>query len=121
MSQGHNPWLTQDFVEISEYPACDEIFIDFQPLITPLMVSGHPTADVILAWFNVGFLSLTYLTFQANAYPIENIFSRLESKRFQVLLKNFNGYLVANIGDSLIKDDNWMSKYQLLQILRMFE
>ena len=70
MSQGHNPWLTQDFVEISEYPACDEIFIDFQPLITSLMASGHPTADVILAWFNVGFLSLTYLTFQANVYPI---------------------------------------------------
>ena len=70
------------------------------------MANGHPTADVILTWFNVGFLSLTYLTFQANTYPIENIFSRLESKRFQVLLKNSNGDLVANTSDSLIKDDN---------------
>ena len=116
MGQGHNPWTTQDFVNILTQPHKDEIFADFQHLITPLMASGHPTADVVLTWFNVGYLALTYLTFQCNAYPVEDVFMRLDSKKFQVKLKDSNGDLVANTGESLKKDSDWMKTHNLFAL-----
>ena len=80
------------------------------------MASGHPTIDVVLTWFNVGYLALTYLTFQCNVYPVEDVIMRLDSKKFQVKLKDSNGDLVVNTGESLKKDSDWMKAHNLFAL-----
>ena len=102
---GSHSWATADFCLSTEQPADTSIFKDFQGLLTSLLATRHLTAEVVMNWFNVGFLALTFTTFYANAFPLEDLFFSIPSKKIHWMMKDENEALKLNTKDFLTKDD----------------
>ena len=84
-----------------------------QPILISILASGNPTGEILLNWFNAGFLSLTMLTFYCNGYSVEDVFVNIPSKKIQYKLANESGVLVANSRESLLKDVEFMKNHSL--------
>ena len=91
--EGHNPWVDQDFIQIIQSPKCNVIFPHLQPILISILASGNPTGEILLNWFNAGFLSLTMLTFYCNGYSVEDVFVNIPFKKIQYKLANESGVI----------------------------